>query len=118
MKNLLKKDSFLKRLVISFLAILLIFFINSANASKKQARKIYNKYCISCHLSGSSGAPRFKRQKEWALRILQTRNVLYKHAIEGFGKMEPKGGFPKLTDEEVKIAVDYILDSLPKPPPK
>jgi cytochrome c5 len=39
--------------------------------------------------------------------------VLYRHAIEGYegenGIMPPKGGFSNLPDEEVRLAVDYIV---------
>lgn len=125
MKNLPKKARIFAKFFNKFtkysLVFLVGFFVSSALAAdkariSKEGRKTYSKYCISCHLSGASGAPRFKRQKEWESRILQSRETLYKHAIEGFGKMDPKGGFPKLTDEQVKIAVDYILESLPNPP--
>ena len=39
--------------------------------------------------------------------------MLYKHAIEGFngnkGAMPAKGGNPSLSDEDMKLAVDFIV---------
>jgi len=40
--------------------------------------------------------------------------MLYKHAMEGFtgtkGTMPPRGGNPKLTDDEIKAAVNFMAD--------
>jgi cytochrome c5 len=51
-------------------------------------------------------------KEDWAPRIAQGKDVLYKHAIEGFtgekGVMPPKGANPSLSDDDVKAAVDYM----------
>ena len=40
--------------------------------------------------------------------------MLYQHSIEGFtgekGMMPAKGGNPSLSDDEMKAAVDYMVD--------
>lgn len=119
MRNSLKSSSFFRFNIVFLIFLSLEFvFINVSFADSKLGRKTYKRYCVSCHLSGSSGAPRFKRQKDWNDRLSKGRQTLYKHSIEGFGKMEAKGGFKNLSDKEVKFAVDYMLDSLLKPPPK
>ena len=46
-------------------------------------------------------------------RLGKGRAELYKSSIEGFSgyfPMPPRGGNPNLTDEEVRAAVDYLLD--------
>jgi cytochrome c5 len=47
-------------------------------------------------------------------RASKGKDTLYKHAIEGFtgsaGVMPAKGGNAALTDEQVKAAVDWMLD--------
>lgn len=73
---------------------------------------VYNKACAACHKMGIAGAPKVGDANNWGPRIAKGKDTLYKHAIEGFkgekGIMPAKGGSAKLTDEEVKAAVDYM----------
>ena len=66
-----------------------------------------------CHQTGVAGAPKLGDKADWGPRIAQGQDVLYKHAIEGFngnkGAMPAKGGSPSLSDEEMKLAVDFIV---------
>jgi cytochrome c5 len=67
-----------------------------------------------CHAAAVAGSPKPGDKADWGPRIAQGRDVLYKHAIEGFtgakGMMPPRGGASTLTDDEVKAAVDYMVD--------
>lgn len=73
----------------------------------------YNKACALCHAAGVGGAPKPGDTADWGPRIAQGKDVLYKHAIEGFtgqkGMMPPRGGNPALKDEDVKAAVDFMV---------
>jgi cytochrome c len=75
---------------------------------------IYDRHCALCHADGIGGAPRSGDGEAWASRIDQGVETLYMHAIEGYtgedGIMPPKGGFVNLPDEEVRLAVDYIVE--------
>lgn len=77
-------------------------------------KSIYNKTCALCHASGVAGAPIPGNKDDWAARIAQGKETMYKHSIEGFtgekGLMPARGGNPKLTDEEMKAAVDFMAD--------
>lgn len=77
-------------------------------------KSIFGKTCALCHASGVAGAPIPGNKDNWADRIAQGKDTMYKHAIEGFtgdkGMMPARGGNPKLTDDEVKAAVDYMAD--------
>lgn len=76
---------------------------------------IFNNLCTACHTSGAGGAP-MMNSAAWAPRIAQGKDVLYQHAIQGFtgnsGVMPAKGGNPALTDEQVKVTVDWMLEQL------
>ena len=69
--------------------------------------------CAGCHKSGAGGAPMLGAAGMGA-RASKGKDTLYKHAIEGFtgsaGVMPAKGGNAALTDEQVKAAVDWMLD--------
>ena len=38
--------------------------------------------------------------------------MLYEHSLKGFNAMPPKGGNVALSDEEVKAAVDYMVNAV------
>ena len=77
-------------------------------------KSIFNKTCALCHASGVAGAPKPGDTADWGPRIAQGNDLLYKHAMEGFtgakGMMPARGGNTALTDDEVKAAVDYMVD--------
>ena len=66
-----------------------------------------------CHAAGVAGAPKPGDKADWGPRIAQGKDTLYKHAIEGFtgakGSMPARGGNAKMSDEDVKAAVDYMV---------
>lgn len=81
-----------------------------ANAA---GESIYKKTCALCHAAGVAGAPLPGNKDEWAPRIAQGKDTLYKHAIEGFtgakGMMPARGGAATLSDDDVKAAVDFMV---------
>lgn len=74
---------------------------------------VYDQSCMLCHGSGLAGAPKVGDAGEWQARVAAGTDTLYKHAIEGYqgeaGVMPAKGGFMNLSDDEVKAAVDYMV---------
>lgn len=76
---------------------------------------VYNGSCGACHNAGVAGAPVQGDSEAWSDRIAKGIETLYQHAIEGFqgnaGVMPAKGGNPGLSDEEVKAAVDFMVES-------
>lgn len=76
----------------------------------------YNKICSACHSAGIAGAPKTGDAAAWEARVAQGKDTLYKHAIEGFqgqaGVMPAKGGATDLSDDDVKAAVDFMLEAL------
>lgn len=74
-------------------------------------KKVYTKTCSICHDAGMAGAPQIYNTANWSVRLQQGLPTLYKHAIDGFNQMPPKGACVTCTDDEVKAAVDYIVDN-------
>ena len=79
-------------------------------ASSKSGKDIYNSVCMSCHMSGAAGAPITGKVDQWSERLAKGNDTLYSNAINGIGVMPAKGGLMSLSDEEVKLAVDYMLE--------
>lgn len=76
-------------------------------------KSVYGRTCSMCHAAGVAGAPKPGDKEAWVARIAQGEETLYKHSIEGFtgalGMMPARGGNPKLTDDEMKAAVDFMV---------
>ena len=74
---------------------------------------IYQNLCSACHANGAGGAPA-PTAVAWAPRIAKGVDLLVKNAIEGFqgeaGIMPARGGNGRLTDEQVKASVEYMVD--------
>ena len=77
----------------------------------KQGESIYTSKCIACH-----GAPKLGDKPAWDARIAKGNAVLSQHAIEGFkgntGFMPPKGGYMTLSDDDVSLAVQYMISQV------
>ncbi len=80
----------------------------------QNAEEVYNTACSTCHAQGIAGAPRTGDKSAWATRIAKGEVILYQHAIEGFqgqsGVMPPKGGRMDLSDDLIRLGVDYIVE--------
>lgn len=85
----------------------------AAETASIDGKSVYNKTCSMCHAAGVAGAPKPGDKENWAPRIAQGTETLYKHSIEGYtgnsGMMPARGGNPKLTDDEMKAAVDFMV---------
>ena len=79
---------------------------------------IYNGLCVNCHGIAALAAmiPQTGDTAAWEPRVKKGIDVLYASAINGYtgelGMMPAKGGNLALSDEEVKAAVDYIINQV------
>lgn len=82
-------------------------------AENAVGKKVYGNVCALCHAGNVGGAPKPGNKEQWGPRIAQGKDILYKHAIEGYngklGAMPARGGITTLTDDEVKAGVDYMV---------
>ena len=95
---------------LAFCFALLVFSVASVSASDDIGQSVYTKSCAACHASGVMGAPKVGDKVAWSPLITEGVDTLTHNSIKGKGKMPPKGGNMKLTDEEVKAAVAYMME--------
>lgn len=78
-------------------------------------RSVWMGTCRSCHLLGIAGAPAVTDSPEWERRLGKGKEALYQSALvgihgeDGTYRMPPQGGNPRLSQQEVRHAVDYML---------
>lgn len=77
-------------------------------AGPADGKSVYESACAACHGTGAAGAPKFGDKSAWAKRIAQGNDTLFKHAINGFKGMPPRGGSSQ-DDDAVKAAVKYMV---------
>ncbi len=70
---------------------------------------VYGTACVTCHATGLAGAPKLADVEAWQPRLAQGIEVLYEHSLVGFLAMPPKGGFMNIPDDQIKLAVDYMV---------
>jgi len=97
--------------------VVIMFLMSSASFSvlaEGLGERIYNQSCFTCHEQGVFGAPKLGEVLDWTDRIAKGKSILNYNAIEGYagskGFMPPRGGDPSLSDQEVKSAVQYMID--------
>ncbi|MCK5361289.1 MAG: cytochrome c5 family protein [Gammaproteobacteria bacterium] len=79
-------------------------------AAAHPGKSTYDTACFACHGTGAAGAPILGNKEAWATRLTQSFDTLYSHAIDGFNAMPAKGGAASLSDDEVKVVVDYMVE--------
>ncbi len=82
----------------------------TASYDIKTGRSVFTRKCLSCHGDGVKGAPKLGDVTAWADRVEQDLGILVRHAIDGRGRMPPKGGFSELSDSQVASAVAYVVN--------
>lgn len=72
--------------------------------------KLYKSVCLTCHSTGIAGAPKFGDAAAWEPFVQTGLDTMLKNAISGVGAMPPRGG-SQASDEELKAAIEYMLDA-------
>ncbi|MEM5317079.1 c-type cytochrome [Paraburkholderia sp. JHI869] len=102
--------------------------VRDANAPRvyKTGEQVFQAVCSACHASGAAGAPKFGNSGDWAPRIAQGFDTLWKTALSGKGAMPARGGTSPddYSDYEIGLAVAYMANHAganfqdpPKPAP-
>jgi cytochrome c5 len=81
-------------------------------------RGIWMGTCRNCHLLGVAGAPAVTDFAAWDARLAKGRDALYQsalygvHADDGTVRMPPQGGNRRLSQDQVRLAVDYKMAAI------
>ncbi len=75
-----------------------------------RGKVVYAADCVLCHDSGLTGAPKLTDRVAWQELVAEGKEYLYTAAIKGSFGGPAKGGNDKLSDADVKNAVDYMVE--------
>ena len=82
-----------------------------AAAEPRSGEEVYNGSCMSCHATGAAGAPKLGDSAAWAPRIAAGMDSLFNNATNGLNAMPPKGLCMTCSDEELRGAIQYMVDN-------
>ena len=85
-----------------------------APSDSRSGAEVYDAACMVCHTAGVAGAPMLGDAAGWVERIAKGVDVLYDSSINGLAGtgMIAMGGCMNCSDDEVKAAVDHMLESV------
>ncbi len=82
----------------------------ASTGGARSGEEVYTASCAACHAIGVAGAPKFGTS-EWADRGAKGIDALLKTAISGINAMPPKGTCATCSDDELKAAIQHMMDS-------
>jgi cytochrome c5 len=80
--------------------------LTAVDSLAADGKEVYDKACAICH---KSLPPKLTDKAAWEPRLKQGNDALVASVIKGKGTMPPRGGNAKLSDDEIKAAVDYMV---------
>ena len=95
--------------VLSVLAAAPLVLSAGVASAAEAGQDTYNQACAMCHVPGLANAPKFGDKAAWEPRIKTGRDAMMTAVLKGKGAMPAKGGNPKLTDEQIGAALDFML---------
>jgi cytochrome c5 len=98
----------MKTLATVITSVMLLGFTGLASAADGQT--IYRQSCQSCHASGVAGAPKLGDKDAWAPRIATGMDAMMASVMNGKNAMPPKGACMSCSDDDLKAAVQYMVD--------
>ena len=84
--------------------------VDTGPKEPRSGEQVYQTACAACHGSGLMGAPKFGDAGSWSPRVANGMDTVYSNAINGFNAMPAKGGCVACSDDEIKAAVDYMVE--------
>lgn len=75
-----------------------------------KSKKLYKKFCASCHDSGAAGAPMMGDVAEWEKRQKAGYKTIMDRVINGWNSMPARGTCTSCSDTMLDAIVTYMLD--------
>ena len=81
-------------------------------------RTLWMGTCRACHLMGVAGAPALTNFAEWDQRLPKGVDALQQSVLNGVRgsdgqfRMPPRGGNQRLSDEQVRLALEYKVAAI------
>lgn len=82
----------------------------AASQRMEDGQQVYAAACARCHDTGAGGAPVTQQPGDWPGRSALWEAVLFEHVKQGYLSMPARGGEPGLTDYDVEVAAEYMLN--------
>ncbi|MDC0933483.1 c-type cytochrome [Arcobacteraceae bacterium] len=81
------------------------------NTDVQPGQEAYNNSCSACHGNAAIGAPVVGDKDAWEEVTSKGLDKVYHNGINGINGMPPKGGNMDLSDSEMKVIIDYMINS-------
>ncbi len=82
-----------------------------AAGAARSGKEVYDSACFACHGTGAAGAPKIGDAAAWGPRIEKGIDGLLSSAINGLNAMPPRGTCGNCSDDELKAAVEYMVEN-------
>lgn len=78
----------------------------------RSGQEVYSRYCFACHDAAIAGAPLFGDATQWQPLIAKGTDALLQSSIVGIPPlMPPRGTCMDCSDEELRAAVEHMVDA-------
>ena len=94
------------------LAPVVVGLMLGSSVALAEVEAIVDRHCQACHDAGLAGAPKMDDAENWAPRLESGVDAMTQTVITGKGSMPPKGTCFNCTEEQLRAAVEVMIDRL------
>ncbi|TDF35515.1 cytochrome c5 family protein [Alteromonadaceae bacterium M269] len=84
----------------------------AADAGPRSGSDVYNASCVACHGAGVLGAPKKGDAAGWGPRLEAGFDTVWQNALNGKGAMPPRGTCGNCSDDDIKAAIEFMIEGL------
>ena len=83
----------------------------AAPAAARSGEDVYQASCFACHGTGAAGAPKVGDAAAWGPRAAKGIDGLMNSALNGLNAMPPRGTCGNCSDDDLKAAIEYMVEN-------